>query len=54
MSVKICASILSANFLKLGNELKRVENAGCDPTFAESFMEATVDSIGECKFQRLM
>jgi len=30
MSVKICASILSANFLKLGDELKRAEDAGCD------------------------
>lgn len=25
-----CATILSANFLKLGNKLKRVENAGRD------------------------
>jgi len=30
MSVKISASILSANFLKLGDELKRAEQAGCD------------------------
>jgi ribulose-phosphate 3-epimerase len=30
MSVKVSASILSANFLKLGDELKRAENAGCD------------------------
>lgn len=30
MDIKICASILSANFLELGKELKRVENAGCN------------------------
>jgi ribulose-phosphate 3-epimerase len=30
MAIKICASILSANFLKLGDELKRAEEAGCD------------------------
>ncbi len=30
MGVKIGASILSANFLKLGEELKRAEEAGCD------------------------
>lgn len=30
MDIKICASILSANFLKLGEELKRAENSGCD------------------------
>ena len=30
MSVKVSASILSANFLKLGDELKRAEEAGCD------------------------
>jgi len=30
MGVKICASILSANYLKLGEELKKAEDAGCD------------------------
>lgn len=30
MAVKVCASILSANYLKLGEELKRAEEAGCD------------------------
>lgn len=30
MDIKICASILSANFLELGKELKRAEDAGCD------------------------
>lgn len=30
MTVKVCASILSANYLKLGEELTRAENAGCD------------------------
>ena len=30
MKVKVCASILSANFLKLGEELTRAENAGCE------------------------
>ena len=30
MGIKIGASILSANFLKLGEELKRAEEAGCD------------------------
>lgn len=30
MAVKVCASILSANYLKLGEELARAENAGCE------------------------
>ena len=30
MGVKICASILSANFLELREELKKAESAGCD------------------------
>ena len=30
MAIKIGASILSANFLKLGEEIKHAENVGCD------------------------
>lgn len=30
MNTKVCASILSADFLRLGDELKRCEHAGCD------------------------
>ena len=30
MPIKICASILSADFLRLGEELKTAEDAGCD------------------------
>ncbi len=30
MDIKVCASILSADFLNLGNELRRAEASGCD------------------------
>ncbi len=45
MSVKVCASILSANFLKLGEELKRAEDAGCSCIHVDVMDGNYVDNI---------
>ena len=50
MAIRISASILSANFLKLGDELKRVEEAGCDSIHVDVLDGHFVDNlaIGLC------